>query len=300
MNSNADLLQINSLTAKHSNAPQNILSAIASASKQSGVDFSYLVTQASVESSFNPEAKAKTSSATGLYQFIDSTWLSMIDRYGDDYGVDTKDMNKNEILEMRNDPEISSFMAAAFASENEKTLNRHWGGEVGATELYLAHFMGASGASSFLNAKDENPLTPAADLFPRAARANRSIFYDRETGREKTLEEVYARFDKKFENSPTPNTMVAKNDAPAPLETLPANSIYRVSFNRSDSLVMQRSQAMREAAAQNSSSIFTNTNILNNKADKNPSPFFTMVAKPVDIMLMTQTTSPNKVIRDIG
>lgn len=297
MNSNANTLQINTLTSKNINAPQKILTAIKSASDKSGVDFSYLVNQASVESSFNPTAKAKTSSATGLYQFIDSTWISMIERYGDDYGIDTEGMSKREILDLRKDPTTSSFMAAAFASENEKSLNRNWGGDVGATELYMAHFLGAHGASSFLNARDENPLTPAADLFPRAARANRSIFYDTETGRPKTLEEVYARFDKKFEDTiDTQQTIVAKaNDTNTEAENMIAqNSLYRVSFNRSDSIIMQRSQAMRDAATQGTS-IFTNR-----QASETRSPFLGMLAQPVDIMLLTQTSAPNKVIRDNG
>ena len=83
-------------------------------------------------------------------------------------------------------------------NENERTLNKLWGGEVGATELYLAHFLGAGGAASFLNARDENPLTPAADLYPKAARANRGVFYDPKTGKARSLAQVYDFFDKKF------------------------------------------------------------------------------------------------------
>ena len=136
---------LGTISAKNHNP---VLNAIQSASDKSGVDFSYLVKQAKVESNFDTQAKAKTSSATGLYQFIDRTWLSMIERYGESYGLETEGLSKKEILDMRKDPQAASFMAAAFASENEQFLNRHWGGDIGDTELYLAHFLGASGAAA--------------------------------------------------------------------------------------------------------------------------------------------------------
>lgn len=293
------------LTATNHDAPQKILSAIANASEHSGVDFSYLVTQASVESSFNPNAKARTSSATGLYQFIDSTWLSMIDKYGDDYGINTEGKSKQEILNMRKDPETSSFMAAAFASENEKFLNAHWGGEVGSTELYLAHFMGANGAASFLNARDETPLQNAADLFPRAARANRNVFYDAQTGQPRTMEQVYAFFDKKFDNTQGANTHIAQAPIPpsTPTQKLAQNTydapLYTIPNAPSNSIIMQRSQALREQQEQSHNSIFTINraqNIASNS--ETSSPFLGMIAQPVDIMLLTQTAAPGKVIRD--
>lgn len=201
MDITAKTMKNNTLEAFGVQAPQNILKAIHRASAKTGVNFAYMVKQAAVESSFNPNAKAKTSSATGLYQFLSSTWIGMIDKYGDKHGIDVSGKSRAEILELRKNPEIASKMAAEFASENERFLNKRWGGEVGPTELYLAHFMGAGGASNFLKAKDKNALQPAADLMPEAARANRNIFFDKQ-GRAKTIDEVYAFFDKKFSNLP--------------------------------------------------------------------------------------------------
>ena len=60
----------------------DVRTAIARASEKTGVDFDYLLAQARLESGLDPDAKARTSSATGLYQFIDSTWLHTMDRYG--------------------------------------------------------------------------------------------------------------------------------------------------------------------------------------------------------------------------
>lgn len=199
MHAIANTIQNNALSAIAQSAPQAVVTAIAEASANSGVDFAYLLQQAKAESSFDPSAKASTSSATGLYQFIKSTWVDMVDRYGDKYGIETSGKSQQEILALREDPEISAQMAAEFASENERTLNRNWGGDVSATELYFAHFMGAGGASSFLNARDVDGSQPAAVIFPQAAKANQSIFYESSTGRAKSLDEVYAHFDKKFD-----------------------------------------------------------------------------------------------------
>ena len=183
----------NVLAAFGNKAPKGVMNAIKQASSKTGVDFAYLVQQAHAESSFDPDAKARTSSATGLYQFIESTWMRMVDKYGDKYGIDTQGKSRRDILELRKDPEIASNLAAEFAGENERFLNAHWGGEVGSTELYLAHFLGASGASAFLNAKDKNPLQSAAVIFPAAAKANQNVFYDRATGRARSFDEVSSR-----------------------------------------------------------------------------------------------------------
>lgn len=191
-------IQNNDLNKILSGVSGGIVSAIQSASARTGVDFAYLVQQAGAESSFNPHAQAKTSSASGLYQFIESTWMSMVERYGDKHGIETAGKSKSDILAMRKDPMKAAAMAAEFASENEKFLNNHWGGEVGATELYFAHFLGAGQAASFLQARDDNGLQPAADLFPAAAKANKNVFFDHNTGRAKSLNEVYAFFDQKF------------------------------------------------------------------------------------------------------
>lgn len=200
-------------------APQGVLKAIKQASQRTGVDFAYLVRQAHAESGFKTEIKAKTSSATGLFQFIESTWLSMVEKYGHKYGIETDGKTRREILDLRRDPETASFMAAEFASENKKFLDAHWGGKVGATELYLAHFLGPGQASAFLKTRDANPMANAAVLFPDAARANKNVFYDRATGRAKSVEEIYGFFDNKFSG---------EKIAPPPEERLVASSVvYR-------------------------------------------------------------------------
>ena len=82
-------LENNALTALSARAPQGVVNAIKTASAKTGVSFSYLMEKAAAESNFNPTVKAKTSSATGLFQFIESTWMDMIKQHGDKHGINT-------------------------------------------------------------------------------------------------------------------------------------------------------------------------------------------------------------------
>ncbi|MGM0421842.1 MAG: transglycosylase SLT domain-containing protein [Pseudomonadota bacterium] len=214
-------------------AGKDVFQAIETASTKTGVDFSYLLEQAQAESNFKPEVKAKTSSATGLFQFIDNTWLEMVAKHGYKHGlgqygqeisytpgsgkikVSSPEM-KQEILELRKDPDIASKMAAEFAKDNQEYLERKTKREVGSTEMYLAHFLGAGQASKFINAQDGNGDQAAAKLFPRAAKANQNVFFN-QNGTSRSLEQVYAFFDKKFSDSPAP----APTQAPGPDTDLP-------------------------------------------------------------------------------
>ncbi len=192
---------------------QRVAVAIRNAAARTGVDFAYLFNQARVESGFRPNARAATSSATGLFQFIDQTWLATVNRHGDQFGLGwaaeaisrTRSGGFNvadpqmraTIMNLRNDPEIASMMAGAFASDNRDHLEQQLGRQAAPVDLYLAHFLGAGGATSFLRAYDANPSAPAASLLPQAARANRSIFYNRQ-GQPRSLAEIRDRFAEKL------------------------------------------------------------------------------------------------------
>ena len=64
-----------------------VVRSIRQASQATSTDFGLLMAQASQESDFRADAKSPTSSATGLFQFVDSTWLDMVQRFGAKYGV---------------------------------------------------------------------------------------------------------------------------------------------------------------------------------------------------------------------
>ncbi|UYH54037.1 transglycosylase SLT domain-containing protein [Qipengyuania sp. SS22] len=167
----------------------DVQGAISRAATRTGVDFDYLLAQARLESGLDPSAKAQTSSASGLYQFIDSTWLRTLDRHGAKHGMDWADAaitpngrvadtaTRQHLLSLRYDADTSSLMAAELTRENAAGLRTSLGREAEPAELYLAHFLGLGGAQQFLGALGSNPDQSAAALMPRAARANRSIFY---------------------------------------------------------------------------------------------------------------------------
>lgn len=223
-----------------------VIGAIKQASARTGVDFAYLMDKAAQESSFNPQAKSSTSSASGLYQFIGQTWLRMVKQHGAEYGLADEaakikiDKNgvaqvedraaREKILNMRYDPVLSSAMAAEFTRENKDYLEAKLDTRVGNTELYLAHFLGAGGAEKFLKSMRANPNASAAELLPDAAEANRSVFYGK-NGHALSFNQIYNRFAAKFKegNEEAENMLAAnKSDAllPAKLPSLTSEFFY--------------------------------------------------------------------------
>ena len=189
-----------------------IQQAIAYASNATGIDFDYLLGQAKVESGLNASARAGSSSASGLYQFIESSWLAVVKKHGAEHGLGwaadaighsggrftvADGATRQAILALRNDPAAASLMAAEHASDNKAALEGSLGRAANGTDLYMAHFLGLGGASKFLSAMQADPQASAAGLFPGAARANRSVFYD-DGGRPRSLSAIYQRFADKL------------------------------------------------------------------------------------------------------
>lgn len=195
-------------------APQ-ISGAIRQAARSTGVSFEYLVTTARIESNFNPAAQAPTSSAKGLYQFIEQTWLATVKKEGPALGlgryadaiVPTGDGRyevpdakaRAAIMQLRSDPNVSALMAGAFSRNNAFHLTGAIGRRPTEGELYTAHFLGSDGAGKLINAAEQRPGANAAAMFPQAAAANRSIFYD--GGRSRSVGEVYARLTGLFDKA---------------------------------------------------------------------------------------------------
>jgi hypothetical protein len=151
------------------------MAALRQASAATGVDFRYLVKTAQRESNFDPTAKARTSSATGLFQFTNETWLNMLDRYGARNGVATGGTREAR-LALREDAGLSALMAGELANENARILEGKLGRPPTTPELYAAHFMGPSDAARLIEAARSGEAGAAASLFPRAALANANVF----------------------------------------------------------------------------------------------------------------------------
>ena len=198
-----------------SGAGSAVTGAIRQASQVTGTSFNYLLATARVESGLDPGAGASTSSARGLFQFIEQTWFGTIKqsgsalgygRYADaitktaagDYEVADPEM-RSEILKLRNDPTANAVMAGAFTKANADILTEKLGRAPSEGELYIAHFLGVGGAARLISLAAGDANAKAADYFPNAAAANRSIFYDRSTGAARSLSQVRniltARYD---------------------------------------------------------------------------------------------------------
>ena len=178
-------------TSRTSHTP-DVRAAIAQAAAATGTDFGYLIGQARLESSMDPAARASTSSASGLYQFIDNTWLETMDRHGARLGfagaadaIESRagrarvsdPAQRDAILALRFDPQAASLMAGALAGDNRAALAPVLGRDPAPAELYMAHFLGSGGATKFFTALKRTPDMAAASLLPKAAGANRAIFY---------------------------------------------------------------------------------------------------------------------------
>lgn len=190
-------------------AGATVTSDIRQASSTTKVDFGLLMAEAEQESGFRADAEARGSSATGLFQFISSTWLGLVQRFGEKYGLGAlarqigtdsagrpvvpDAMARQRILDLRKDPRLSAALAAEQTRLNQQSLEAALGRPPGNAELYLAHFLGAAGAVTFLKSTALGGSTAAADLMPEAAAANRGVFFDA-SGRARSLREIYRLF----------------------------------------------------------------------------------------------------------
>ncbi len=167
-----------------SGVASQITGAIRQAARSTGMSFEYLLTTAKIESSLNPTAQASTSSAKGLFQFIDQTWLATVKSAGaalglGQYASAIVDNNgqyevpdpamRSAIMKLRSDPNASALMAGAFARNNAAQLSSAIGRAPTEGELYIAHFLGSDGAGKLINAMQSQPRANAAAMFPQAA-----------------------------------------------------------------------------------------------------------------------------------
>jgi hypothetical protein len=194
-----------------------ILHSIQRASQATSTDFGLLMAQAAQESGFHADAKSTTSSAQGLYQFVESTWLDMVHRFGAKYGAGQlaqqigQDGNgkvvvsdpavRKQILDLRQDPAISAALAGEYTKLNQAEVERALGHPLQRADLYMAHFLGATGASAFLKAVETRGNVAAADLLPEAASANKGIFFDAQTGQARSVADIYHSLASKIEKA---------------------------------------------------------------------------------------------------
>ncbi len=166
-----------------SNARETFLAA----AKMTGFDPHIAATVAAVESSFDPNAKAPTSSAGGYFQFLDATWKETLDKHGAKYGL-AKNASKY-------DGRANALMGMEFLKDNAEYLKKRLGREITDVDLYAAHFLGPGGAAKFLGAPTGSDAR--GWVGENVPGANYSIFFDK-NGTARTVGGVYEEFDRRL------------------------------------------------------------------------------------------------------
>lgn len=191
---------------------RHLVDIIVRAGRVVGADPTLLMAVADKESSFSTTVQAKTSSATGLYQFIEQTWLGVVFEFGRKHGMVAEaalvtrngrqfvvaDANERQrILDLRREPYLSALLAAEMLKRDTLRLEKAMGRHLTGGEIYLIHFLGPDAAQTFIETMEETPGASAAELLPRPAQANRPIFYAEAGGETKTLSvsEVHKKFN---------------------------------------------------------------------------------------------------------
>lgn len=200
--------------------PRRLVDMIVKAALATDVDPIYLMALADKESSFRTEVRASTSSAVGLFQFIERTWLETIRAFGPKHGlaaeaalVETVDdkpavadpSERARILDLRRDPYVASLMAAEMLRRDAAEIGLRIGRTLNETEMYLAHFLGLDGAARFIAMRAAKKARSATAAFPAAAKANVAIFFEQGRGRKArrkglSVPEVYARIDRMIDS----------------------------------------------------------------------------------------------------
>jgi len=190
------------------------LEPIWNAAKKTDISANYLLALARQESSCNSRAKARTTTAAGMFQFLEQTWLVSVNNHGGTHGyghyADQIRLDRGvalvydrrqraTILDKRYDANMAALMAAELARDNYRYLRRSIDRPLRPTDLYMAHFLGAGGAKKFLLALENEPATPAAALFPSAAQANKTVFYA-SGSQSRSVREVHSFFRRKIED----------------------------------------------------------------------------------------------------
>jgi hypothetical protein len=188
-----------------------IVEHVVKAAKVADMDPALLMAIADKESSFAPKAKASTSSASGLFQFVEATWFKALRSFGDRHGqevavkaiqgeeneVRVAPQKRAELLRLRNDPYLSAVLAAEMLKHDGDRIASHIGRPLSQGETYLIHFLGPDDAERFMKKLEDSPNASAAALLPKPARANKPIFYERQGRRmkDRSVQQVHEAFE---------------------------------------------------------------------------------------------------------
>lgn len=201
---------------KENGFDERLSASIYKASAKTGVDFELMVLKARMESDYGRATIAQHTSARGVFQYIEPTWLTLMRRYGDEigYGHYAKAIKrakypglpyiegnnpylKAEILALRHDLDASAMLQAYQVREETDVIKSMKRGRVTATDHYIVHMLGVPLAKEFFKMRAHAPQSsPARSRTPamrEAASLNRAFFYSGK--RPLAAREVYAKYE---------------------------------------------------------------------------------------------------------
>jgi hypothetical protein len=169
---------------------------LSSAAEKTGTDPALLAKIVNYESGFNPDARplrkdgSRISSAHGLGQMIDSTWVQMVRSHGEQFGIQgASKMSPSDALSLRGDAQLQANLTAALTAKNVAT-GRRIGGANDDANVYALHNLGDGDGSKFLRALKANPSAAVSSVLPPNVIANNPDLY---AGGNLSVADAYSR-----------------------------------------------------------------------------------------------------------
>jgi hypothetical protein len=178
-----------------------LLQVIVDEARTTGLAPEFALALVSKESGFDRHAKSTRSTARGLFQFTDRTWLEAVERFGAEGPIaeTLSGLGRAEILHLRHHEITSTTIAVRYIAESRDRLTRSLGRAPTSSELYASHFFGRTGVVEFMSHLRKSPSATAADLFPDFAKANPSLFHDADKGKPLSVSEVNLRLRQRLD-----------------------------------------------------------------------------------------------------
>jgi hypothetical protein len=180
---------------------QHAKGLLMNAATAAGVDPRILARITNFESKFDPNARpmrrdgSLISSAHGYGQFLDGTWIKMVQQHGEKYGLaGASKFTPAQALSHRGNEQLQANLLAEFTKRNIE-LGRRYGGENDDANVYALHNLGEGDGAKFLRALKSAPGSPVSQVLSSAViGGNKSLYGDGTV----TVREAYSRMVKKM------------------------------------------------------------------------------------------------------
>lgn len=186
-----------------------VASIITHEARMRGIQPGFLMAVAWMESRFRTRAKGHHTSASGLFQFTSTGWLSALYAHSVELGLPGlrryihKDArtgalsvthhHRRRLLSLRGNPVIATRVAAAVLGQVKEDIASE--GALADDDVhamvYLTHLLGRTGARHLLHAMRTSPTEPVSHVLPASVIANNPGLFRAGENSERTVIEVY-------------------------------------------------------------------------------------------------------------